>query len=265
MNPTAAEKLSAFRKSRKGWAAVRDRLIYKDQEEYLDGPEVPAQTRLDLIRQVDRVSKLTGFSAYLLTYLDSLIQPGKKNRTSPLKILDVGFGGGGMLEEIYLHLTAKRIPIDLHGVELSGDLVDSVRDRLDRVGVPATLIRQDARDLSFDDGSFDVVFSSYTVHHLRQTDHVTEFFGELRRVGRSGFVVDVDRRFWAPLYCSMIGLFGVPWPVVSDGIRSARRAYSTEEINFLINASGLSESFDAPSCVGRPVLPHWVVKWSAEK
>ncbi len=255
------EKLINFREGRKGWAALRDKLVYKDQAEYLDGDTVPAETRMHMIRQVDRVCRASGYFSYLLSYLDRLISSLPMKQGTPIKILDVGFGGGGMLEAIFRHLSAKKIAVELHGIELAGDLVTGVRARLDGLGIPVTLVQGDGCRLGFADHQFDIVYSNYTVHHLRRADQVVDFFGELSRVGRAGFVADLDRRLTTPFYCAMIGLFGTSWPVVSDGIRSARRAYSAEEIDFLFAVSGRPASRALGKCEPRRSLPHWIVKW----
>lgn len=263
--PQDGDRLALFRKSRGGWAAWRDRWVYEDRTECLDAEDVSIDVRLGAIGDVDRVNGILGYTRYLLALLDDLAVSRIPRSEEPLRILEVGFGGGGTMEAILRHFSAKGIPVEVHGVELSRDLVHCVRRRFSRLGLAADLSAQDGRCLWFDDGAFDVVFSSLTAHHIRSASGLADFFGESRRVGRAGFVVDLDRRFKTPLYCSLIGCFGVSPATVTDGIRSARRAYSSEEIRFVLADAGLAAGSAPVTCRAAFGWPYWVARWKTEK
>jgi SAM-dependent methyltransferase len=85
------------------------------------------------------------------------------------RILDVGCGRLG--------LRALDPGLDITGVDL-----------VDRPEYPGPFVRADATErLPFDDGAFDLVYSSSVVEHLRPEDREA-FAAEIRRVGRGWWV-----------------------------------------------------------------------------
>jgi SAM-dependent methyltransferase len=85
------------------------------------------------------------------------------------RILDVGCGRLG--------LRALEPDLDITGVDL-----------VDRPEYPGPFVRADAtQSLPFDDGAFDLVYSSSVVEHLRPADRA-RFAAELLRVGRGWWV-----------------------------------------------------------------------------
>jgi ubiquinone/menaquinone biosynthesis C-methylase UbiE len=99
------------------------------------------------------------------------------------RVLDVGTGPGVLLVE----LGARRPDLSLTGVDLSADMVAAARRNLAAVGPPADGGRSvevaDVIALPFEDGAFDLVISSFSLHHW---DHPDRAVGELARVLRPG-------------------------------------------------------------------------------
>ena len=86
-----------------------------------------------------------------------------------MRILDVGCGRLG--------LRALEPELDITGVDL-----------VDRPGYPGPFVRADATDrLPFDDGAFDLVYSSSVVEHLPPAAR-SRFAREIVRVGRGWWV-----------------------------------------------------------------------------
>ncbi|HEX2088236.1 MAG TPA: class I SAM-dependent methyltransferase [Solirubrobacteraceae bacterium] len=86
-----------------------------------------------------------------------------------MRILDVGCGRLG--------LRALEPGLDITGVDL-----------VERPGYPGPFVRADAtRELPFEDGAFDLVYSSSVVEHLAPADR-PGFASEVLRVGRAWWV-----------------------------------------------------------------------------
>ena len=102
--------------------------------------------------------------------------------TADSRVLDVGCAKGFMLHDM-----AELIPgITVKGVDISGYAIDNaIEDMKPHVQVA------DARELPFEDQSFDVVISINTVHNLEHDD-CGQALSEIMRVSKGGAFVTVD-------------------------------------------------------------------------
>ncbi|WP_328336643.1 class I SAM-dependent methyltransferase [Streptomyces violaceus] len=95
-------------------------------------------------------------------------------------VLDVGCGTGGTTLAV-----ARRLGPAGHcvGVDISGPLTDAARARAEREGVPASFVRADAQEHTFEPGTFDTVISRFGVMFF---DDPVRAFGNLRSAVRDG-------------------------------------------------------------------------------
>lgn len=94
-------------------------------------------------------------------------------------VLDVGTGPGVLLVEI----GRRRPDLRLTGIDLSPDMVEAATRNLRPLGERASARTADVTDLPFSDDSFDVVVSSFSLHHWDAPEAAVP---ELARVLRSG-------------------------------------------------------------------------------
>ena len=97
------------------------------------------------------------------------------------EVLDVGTGPGVLLVE----LARRRADLRLVGVDLSADMVAAATRNIAEFADRASARVGDVVELPFDDGSFDVVVSSLSMHHW---DHPDAAVPELARVLRAAAV-----------------------------------------------------------------------------
>ena len=90
-------------------------------------------------------------------------------------VLDVGTGPGVLLAE-------RRPDLRLTGIDVSADMVTAARRNLGKFERASARVA-DVTDLPFGDGSFDVVVTSYSMHHW---DDPVAAVPELARVLRPG-------------------------------------------------------------------------------
>lgn len=93
-----------------------------------------------------------------------------RQRKRSQRILDVGCGGGFLLQRLSNYYT----PNELYGVDANKSMIFSAKKR-----VPANLILSTAERLPFKDSSFDSVSCQNLLHHLR---HAKYAIGEMNRV-----------------------------------------------------------------------------------
>jgi ubiquinone/menaquinone biosynthesis C-methylase UbiE len=116
------------------------------------------------------------------------------------------------------------------------------------------VLEADARNLPFADGSFDVAHCSLLVHHLAP-DEAIAVLREMRRVARHGVVVNDLRRGLLPLVATgaSVVVLGRSRVTRTDGIASARRAYTMNELDELLTGAGLRSAWRSISWMPRVV------------
>ena len=102
--------------------------------------------------------------------------------TADSSVLDVGCAKGFMMHDM-----AELIPgITVKGIDVSAYAIENgIEDMLPHMQVA------DARELPFEDNSFDVVIAINTIHNLDRADCLTAL-REIERVQRKGAFVTVD-------------------------------------------------------------------------
>ena len=116
------------------------------------------------------------------------------------------------------------------------------------------VVSGDARSLPFADDVFDVSHCSLLVHHLSPAEVVTAL-RELGRVARRGVVINDLRRGMLPLLATATSVVALGGSRVTrnDGLVSARRAYTLDELDDLIRLAGLAVGWRSPGWLPRVV------------
>lgn len=94
-------------------------------------------------------------------------------------VLDIGSGPGVLVVE----LARRRPDVRMTATDLAADMVDRAERNLRRLGDRATAQVADAADLPFADASFDLVVTSFSLHHWDDPEAAVP---ELARVLRPG-------------------------------------------------------------------------------
>ncbi len=134
-------------------------------------------------------------------------------------ILDVGTGTGLLAIEF-----AKEIPdVEVIGLDLSEVVLDVARDnaQMSEMSLHVSFERGDAEDMPFEDGIFDLVISSNTLHLIKNP---IRMFNETQRVLKleGKFFISDFRKSW-------FGFFS----------KHIRAAYSPKEMRDLLGQSQL--------------------------
>ena len=104
------------------------------------------------------------------------------SETDSGRVLDVGCGPG----RVSLLVAARAPGLEVVGVDVSPGMIERARARAERAGAAArrvTFVEAEAGALPFADDSFDVVVSSFSMHHWAD---VERSLAELRRVVKPG-------------------------------------------------------------------------------
>jgi len=105
------------------------------------------------------------------------------------RVLDAGAGSGS-----YLPLLGRIVGErgSIHAVDLAGENVRAMRERLDTMGLgcPVEVIQGSVLELPFEDGSFDAVWCANTIQYFPAAK-LGELFDEFRRVLKPGGLLAV--------------------------------------------------------------------------
>lgn len=98
--------------------------------------------------------------------------------TPEASVLDLGCGTGLFTKKVY-----DAAKSNITGIDISQELLDQARERLPE----AEFKIEDAMNMKYSDGHFDVVFGSSILHHLEMEKATTEIFRVLKPGGKMIF------------------------------------------------------------------------------
>ncbi len=100
-----------------------------------------------------------------------------------LDVLEIGVGMGSDHSSI-----ASALPKSLHGIDLTQRSIEKTKERFEIYKLKSNLKVDNAEDLSFENNSFDAVYSWGTLHHSPNTKKCIE---EVHRVLRPGGIAKI--------------------------------------------------------------------------
>jgi SAM-dependent methyltransferase len=208
----------------------------RDLAEWMDEPcsyEDFRRCLLDL-RQVNR---LTLAYRPTLDFLNRLV--ARKYVSQPLRIVDVGSGGGDLLRRVERWAHKRRIAVHLTGIDLNPYAARAAQEFTS----PGSAIEWITGDALSHDQPVDIVLSSLFTHHLAEPE-IVRFVTWSESVARCGwFVNDLARE---PLPYRLFG----PWAslmrwhrfVRHDGPVSFRRSFREADWQRLLEAAHVNDA-----------------------
>lgn len=206
---------------------------------------LPLARRADLVESLDagtvepgelernladlaRLGRLPGGAGASISAIRRLAPAGPE-----LSILDVGAGRGDMALA-FATRGWRTVSLDSHPQVLQSARTATAGNALIEV------VEADGAALPYPDHSFDVSHCSLLIHHLDPPDAVT-ILRELARVSRYGVVVNDLRRSLLAFVATgvSVALLSRCRTTRVDGLISARRAYTLDELDALLTAAGL--------------------------
>jgi len=202
----------------------------------MDEPGVPVANMATALRELDSINAWLGGHAISLSLLRHRLRQAER----PVRMLDVGAGGGGTAR--FLGRWAAR-----HGIELKIALLD-IHSAVCRVAADRIrpephlrLVRADAFHLPFSDNAFHFAHSALFLHHFSDTG-IVRLLQEMQRVTSGGVVVnDLHRHPVAFHSIRAIGRLFARSPIVRhDAPLSVRRSFRSVDLEGWRQAESLS-------------------------
>ena len=220
--------------------------------EWMDGPCSYEQFRACLL-DIEKVNRLSFGYRPTLTWLDALV--ADKRAEEPLRIVDVGCGGGDMLRQIAAWARKREVKVDLTGVDLN-PFSTRAASEFSKAEKNIHYVTGDAFSYTPESG-MDVVLSSLFTHHL-PTEEIVQFLAWMERVAHVGWFVNDLCREPLPYYGFGMLAKVAGWHrfVQHDGPVSFRRSFREDDWQRMCAAAqvgvvSLQRWTPARLCVGR--------------
>ena len=213
-----------------------------DTSELLDGGRLSMSEVERNLADLARLNRLPGGTATSVDGVRRLL--GEQTNA---RILDAGTGRGDIPIAFARHGWATT------ALDRNPNVLIVARDETEAEPL-VEVVQGDAQSLPFEDGAFDVSHCSLLVHHLAPAEAVT-VPRELGRVAKQGVVINDLRRGILPLLATAASVVALGGSRVTrnDGLASARRAYTLDELDELIGQAGLAVDWRSPGWLPRVV------------
>lgn len=196
--------------------------------ELMDAP-CPYHEFRGFLRDLEEVNRVTRGYAPTLAFLNRIAE--HRDNSQPLRILDVGSGGGDTLRTISRWAAERNLPVELTGIDLNPHSTRAAQEFTAKsAGAPKiNFLTADIFTYASDPAP-DVVISALFTHHL-STPEIVRFLRWMESNARLGwFINDLHRSKRAAFWFRFLPvLFGWHHFIQYDGPVSLRRSFVTED------------------------------------
>lgn len=195
--------------------------------ELLDGRELHALELRRNLGEMAMLNRLPGGVASSVSAVVRLLEPGSA-------VLDVGTGFAD-----FAHRLRRRIRSPIVLADVDAEVLEVARGNVAGMD-DVTLLEADVRALPLQEGAVGVAHSSLLLHHLDPPEAVAAL-AEMRRVARNGVVVNDLRRSRLAYAMTAVPILALARARSTrhDGLLSARRAHTVDELDDLAAEAGM--------------------------
>jgi 2-polyprenyl-3-methyl-5-hydroxy-6-metoxy-1,4-benzoquinol methylase len=219
------------------------------KKELLDRDDIPFADIERNMQELDLINTWLGGHAISQRGLKDLIRskslPHRNegvlwNDPIEISICEIGCGGGDNLRVLSRWCKRQGIKVEVTGIDINADCIKVAKQRWQ--GENASWIISDYRDVVFEKGKPDFLFSSLFCHHFTDDELVVMLRWMQEQAGSGWFINDLHRH---PLAWSSIrlltGWFSRSYLVKNDAPLSVLRGFSRAEWKRLLSEAGIGE------------------------
>jgi SAM-dependent methyltransferase len=204
------------------------------EEEQMDAAELDPGEYEKVLRDLSRINRWTLAARPTLNFLKRALA----GRTS-LSVLDIGFGSGDMLLEIWRMATKRGFTAQLIGVDINPKSAPVAR-AMTPAGVGIEFRTGDYRAIQ---GRFDFIVSNLVAHHMSDLE-LLDFIRFMEERAEKGWIInDLHRHAFAyhgyPLLARLLGVHRI---VREDGHLSIARSFRRSDWQEILARAGVPEA-----------------------
>lgn len=220
---------------------MASKFTYRSNEtELMDDLQSSGEVIDQTLRELEVINRWLGGNKVTLDGLDRLLaKTGVPDR--PLKIADIGCGGGDMLKLIARHFRRRGLQAELTGIDANPHIVafaEHNTSRYPEIGYKTLNIFSD----EFRAMSYDIVTCTLFTHHFTD-EQLANLLRHLRRRASLGMVVNDLHRHPVAYYSIKLltSLFSRSEMVRNDAAVSVCRAFLKKELTSVLGAAGIGD------------------------
>ncbi|HKX23246.1 MAG TPA: methyltransferase domain-containing protein [Rhizorhapis sp.] len=204
------------------------------QEEQMDAADLPESVYATVLSGLGRVNIATLSARPTLDYLRRAVPKGE-----PFRLLDVGFGDGGMLRRIHRWCKRREHPCELVGIDLNPKS-QAIALQRHPAGAPISYRTGDYAGLGGE--HWDFIISSLVTHHMTHDERLDFLLFMERHAACGWFVNDLRRHRFAyhgfPLLARLLAVHRI---VREDGQLSIARSFVPAEWRTMLEEVNLAD------------------------
>ncbi len=190
------------------------------------------------LQELEVINNWLGGHKVVLDALNKILQRQKK-LPDPLRIADIGSGGGDTLLAIARWARRRSISVQLIGIDANSFAVAYARQRCEQF--PEISFEQhDVFSEQFAEEQYDLTVCSLFCHHFTDADLV-QMFRQLHSQSRIGVIINDLHRHWLAYHSIkyITAFFSRSAMVKNDAPLSVWRAFKRSELATLVKRAGI--------------------------
>ncbi|HEY0651827.1 MAG TPA: methyltransferase domain-containing protein [Chryseosolibacter sp.] len=205
-------------------------------EELMDDLTCSGEVIRQTLKELETINTLLGGNHVTINGIQKLLDHARTNHFS---LADLGCGGGDILRLIRRWAMRKKLVAELVGIDANPNIVNEAI-----LYTPDPFnIRFESQDIfspAFASRSFDVVTGTLFFHHFTN-EQLTDFFRQLKKQARIGFVINDIHRHWFAYHSIKLltKAFSKSPMVQNDGPLSVLRAFKKHELIEILKSAGI--------------------------
>lgn len=213
--------------------AQRDR-----QPELMDQPGINAHDHRRALQALRRVNLLCSAVPLIFRSLSRLASD--RTRTKPLRVLDVGCGGGDSVIRLARRAQRAGVSLEIHGCDINGTAIETAIGAAQREEVRGTRFFQHDVFANSLPPNYDVTMCTLFLHHFDDAQAIELLRRLAAGASRAVLVDDLLRTRLGYALCWVGCRVVTRSPMVRiDGPLSVRAAFRMEEVEKLADQAGL--------------------------
>lgn len=173
----------------------------------------------------------------------------------PLKIIDLGCGGGDNLRAIATWCQQNNQPVQLVGIDGNAHILDYARSK-NNSAIFIEYQQADILDPNFQIPSCDLLISSHFIYHFSD-EALTSFLKFNKKNISSKIIFSELRRSKLAYYLFKFGNIFLPFSkmVKEDGLKAIQRSFTQQELKKILTAADLGDFI---------IRRKWAFRWEIE-
>ncbi|MFD3001347.1 methyltransferase domain-containing protein [Pontibacter toksunensis] len=194
----------------------------------------------DLRRNLDELEVINHWLGGHKVVLDALDKLVVEHKSKPLRIADIGCGGGDTLKNIARWARRKKISVELTGVDANGFMVQYARQRCSDFK-EIQVVQHNVFSEVFAQQPYDVIVCSLFCHHFTDAQLV-QLFRQFYQQAQLGVIINDLHRHWFAYYSIkyITTAFSGSYLVKNDAPLSVWRAFKRGELRKLVEQAGVT-------------------------